>query len=112
VASPLTRSWIAAKSRFFLPARVLSKLFRRLMLEKLAVSHKRGKLTFFGEHAPLADPNAFAQFLKPLKRTRWFVYAKRSFAGPKAALAYLSRYTIALLCIPADKRPHHLVGVP
>jgi len=67
------KRWIAAKSRFFLPARVLSKLFRRLMLEKLAVSHKRGKLTFFGEHAPLADPKAFAQFLKPLKRTRWFV---------------------------------------
>jgi len=87
------KRWIAAKPRFLLPVRVLSKLFRRLMLEKLAASHKRGKLAFFAEHAPLADPKAFAQFLKPLKRTRWFVYAKRPFAGPKAVLAYLSRYT-------------------
>jgi hypothetical protein len=87
------KQWIATKPNFFLPVLVLSKLFRRLMLEKLAASHKRGKLAFFGEHAPLADPKAFAQFLRPLKRTRWFVYSKRPFAGPKAVLAYLSRYT-------------------
>src|SRR5262249_20978485 len=64
-----------------------------LMLEKLAASHERGKLTFFGDHVTLADRKAFAEFLKPLKRTRWFVYSKRPFAGPKAVLAYLSRYT-------------------
>jgi hypothetical protein len=87
------KRWIAAKPNFFLPVLVLSKLFRRLMLQKLTASHKSGKLTFFGEHATLADPKAFAQFLKPLKRTRWFVYSKRPFAGPKAVLAYLSRYT-------------------
>jgi hypothetical protein len=72
---------------------VLSKLFRRLMLEKLTAAHNAGKLTFFGALAHLADAKAFAAFLAPLKRTRWFVYSKRPFAGPKAVLAYLARYT-------------------
>jgi hypothetical protein len=85
--------WIACKPNFFLPVLVLSKLFRRLMLERLAAAHDAGKLTFFGKHTQLADPKAFAKFLKPLKTTRWFVYAKRPFAGPKAVLGYLSRYT-------------------
>ena len=85
--------WIACRPSFFLPVLVLSKLFRRLMLEKLVAVHEAGKLTFFGEHAHLADAKAFATFLAPLKTTRWFVYAKRPFAGPKAVLAYLSRYT-------------------
>ena len=62
-------------------------------VEKLAAAHKAGKLNFFGEHAHLADDKAFAAFLAPLKRTRWFVYSKRPFAGPQAVLAYLSRYT-------------------
>jgi Putative transposase/Transposase zinc-binding domain len=87
------KRWIAAKPNFFLPVLVLSRLFRRLMLEKLAGAHKAGKLTFFGAHAHLADTKAFAAFLAPLKRTRWFVYSKRPFAGPKAVLAYLARYT-------------------
>ena len=91
--SPDGKRWIAAKPNFFLPVFVLSKLFRRLMLEKLAAAHKAGKLQFFGEHAHLADANAFAAFLAPLKKMRWFVYSKRPFAGPKAVLAYLSRYT-------------------
>jgi hypothetical protein len=73
--------------------RVLSKLFRRLMLTKLAAAHAAGKLQFFGAHAHLADVKAFAAFLGSLRKTRWFVYAKRPFAGPKAVLAYLSRYT-------------------
>ena len=85
--------WVAAKPSFFLPVRVLSKLFCRLMLEQLAAAHAAGKLQFFGEHAHLADTAAFAAFLVPLKTTRWFVYAKRPFAGPQAVLAYLSRYT-------------------
>ena len=63
------------------------------MLEKLAAAHKAGKLIFFGAHAPLVEEKAFAAFLKPLRSTRWFVYSKRPFAGPKAVLAYLSRYT-------------------
>jgi Putative transposase/Transposase zinc-binding domain len=85
--------WIAAKPNFFLPVFVLSKLFRRLMLEKLVTAHAAGVLTFYGPHAYLADAKAFARFLAPLRKTRWFVYAKRPFAGPKAVLAYLARYT-------------------
>jgi hypothetical protein len=85
--------WIAARPNFLLPVLVLSKLFRRLMLQKLAAVHAAGKLAFFGEHAHLADSKAFTAFLAPLKKTRWFVYSKRPFAGPKAVLAYLSRYT-------------------
>ena len=85
--------WIAAKPNFFLPVFVLSKLFRRLMLEKLAAAHAAGKLTFYGVHAALADAATFAKWLVPLKKKRWFVYAKEPFAGPKAVLAYLSRYT-------------------
>jgi hypothetical protein len=91
--SPDGKRWIATRPNFFLPVLVLSRLFRRLMLEKLAVAHKAAKLTFFGAHAHLADDKAFAAFLAPLKRTRWFVYSKRPFAGPKAVLAYLARYT-------------------
>jgi hypothetical protein len=73
--------------------RVLSKLFRRLMIEKLVAAHAAGQLTFHGAHAALVNTKAFAAYLAPLRRTRWFVYAKRPFAGPKAVLAYLSRYT-------------------
>src|SRR6516164_2807210 len=85
--------WIACKPNFLLPVRVLSKLFRRLMLEKLAAAHAAGQLQFFGVHAHLADAKAFAAFLAPIRKKRWFVYSKRPFAGPKAVLAYLSRYT-------------------
>jgi hypothetical protein len=91
--SPDRKRWIAAKPNFFLPVLVLSKLFRRLMLQKLAAVHAAGKLSFFGEHTHLADSKAFAAFLAPLRRTKWFVYSKRPFAGPRAVLAYLSRYT-------------------
>ena len=91
--SPDGTTWIAAKPGFFLPVLVLSKLFRRLMLEKLVAAHAADKLTFFGAHAHLAGTQAFATFLAPLWKTKWFVYAKRPFAGPKAVLAYLSRYT-------------------
>jgi hypothetical protein len=85
--------WINKRPDFFLPVRVLSKLFRRLMVEKLIAAHAAGQLTFYGVHASLGDAKAFAAYLAPLKRRRWFVYAKRPFAGPKAVLAYLSRYT-------------------
>jgi hypothetical protein len=91
--SPDGAAWIAAKPSFFLPVRVLSKLFRRLMLENLGAARAAGKLAFFGAHAHLAGAQAFAAFLAPLRKTKWFVYAKRPFAGPKAVLAYLSRYT-------------------
>ncbi len=87
------KQWMACKQNFFLPVFVLSKLFRRLMLEKLAAAHAAGTLAFFGVHVALADATAFAKWMMPLKRKRWFVYAKKPFAGPKAVLAYLSRYT-------------------
>jgi hypothetical protein len=91
--APSGKQWMACKPNFFLPVFVLSKLFRRLMLEKLASAHASGKLTFFGAHVALADAATFAKWLAPLKKKRWFVYAKEPFAGPKAVLAYLSRYT-------------------
>ena len=73
--------------------RVLSRLFRRLFLEGLAVLHEAGRLAFFGDLAPLADQRAFEATLAPLRRSAWVVFAKRPFAGPKVVLAYLSRYT-------------------
>jgi len=85
--------WIACRKNFFLSVRVLSRLYRRLILEGLAKLHKAGKLQFFGEHAGLIDRNTFDAFLKPLRQIDWVVYAKEPFAGPKAVLAYLSRYT-------------------
>ena len=85
--------WVACRSGFFLPVRVLARLFRRRFLDKLAAAHAAGRLQFFGDHTHLADPSTFAAFLKPLRKTKWFVYAKRPFAGPQAVLAYLSRYT-------------------
>ena len=91
--SPDGSRWIACKPGFFLPVRVLSRLFRRLFLEGLAALHAAGRLVFFGDLAALADKAAFDADLTPLRRSEWVVYAKRPFAGPKAVLAYLSRYT-------------------
>jgi len=64
-----------------------------LFLAKLAAAHVAGKLQFLGAQAHLTAAKAFAAFLAALRKTRWFVYAKRPFAGPKVVLAYLSRYT-------------------
>ena len=86
-------SWVACRPGFFLPVRVLSRLFRRLFLEKLVVAHAAGRLRFFGAHAKLADRAAFAQYLAPSREIEWVVYSKRPFGGPEAVLAYLSRYT-------------------
>ena len=91
--SPDGQRWISCRPRFFLPVRVLSRLFRRLFLEGLAALHAAGRLAFFGELAPLADKPAFDAALAPLRRCEWVVYAKRPFAGPQAVLAYLARYT-------------------
>ena len=85
--------WVSCRPGFFLPVRVLSRLFRRLFLEKLIAAHDAGRLKFFGKHAALAEAQAFAAYLAPLRRTEWVVYAKRPFGGPEAVLAYLSRYT-------------------
>src|SRR5258708_1836751 len=85
--------WVACRPGFLLPVRLLSSLFRRLFLTMLHAAHKAGRLQFFGDHAALADTQAFAAYLAPLRRTEWVVYAKRPFGGPQAVLAYLSRYT-------------------
>jgi hypothetical protein len=87
------KRWISCRPGFFLPVRVLSRLFRRLCLEQLAAAHAAGRLRFFGDHAPLAGRHAFAAYLAPLRKVEWVVYAKRPFAGPQTVLAYLSRYT-------------------
>jgi predicted Zn-ribbon and HTH transcriptional regulator len=85
--------WISCRPGFFLPVRVLSRLFRRLFLEKLAAVHEAGRLRFFGDLRHLADSQAFDAYLSPLRKLEWVVYAKRPFAGPEPVLAYLSRYT-------------------
>ncbi|HEV1992607.1 MAG TPA: IS91 family transposase [Candidatus Dormibacteraeota bacterium] len=85
--------WVSCRPSFFLPVRVLSRLFRRLFLEKLVAAHKAGLLHFYGDRAHLDDEGAFATYLAPLRRTEWVVYSKRPFGGPQAVLAYLSRYT-------------------
>jgi len=91
--APDGKSWIACRPGFFLPVRVLSRLFRRRFLEELQRLHAAGQLKFFGEHSALADARAFAQWIAPMGKCEWVVYAKRPFAGPQAVLAYLSRYT-------------------
>lgn len=85
--------WVACRQGFFLPVRVLSRLFRRRFIEELEKLHRAGHLRFFGEDAYLADATAFSRWLSPLRSCEWVVYAKRPFAGPEAVLAYLSRYT-------------------
>ncbi len=73
--------------------RVLSRLFRRLFLDGLAALNSAGRLAFLGDLASIADKSAFDAALAPLRRSEWVVYAKRPFAGPRAVLAYLARYT-------------------
>ena len=91
--SPNGKEWVSCRPGFFLPVRVLSRLFRRLFLEMLIAAHEAGNLRFFGKLRRLADSQAFARHLSPLRKIEWVVYAKRPFAGPEAVLAYLSRYT-------------------
>ena len=91
--SPDTQSWIACKPGFFLPVRVLSRLFRRLFLEKLQQAHLGQELHFYGQHQHLSNADLFRKWLQPFKQQEWVVYAKKPFAGPQAVLAYLSRYT-------------------
>ncbi len=91
--SPDGTRWIACRPGFFLPVRVLSRLFRRLFLDGLVALHQAGRLAFFGEAVELAGRDAFAAHLAPLRKVEWVVYAKRPFGGPEAVLAYLSRYT-------------------
>ena len=91
--SPDRQRWISCRPGFFLPVKVLSRLFRRLMCQRLAIAHAKGALQFFAENAALKDADAFTAFLKPLRRVEWVVYAKRPFAGPDQVLSYLACYT-------------------
>ena len=91
--SPDGSRWIACRRGFFLPVRVLSRLFRRLFLDRLAALHAAGRLAFLGDLAPLADKRAFDAAVASLRRSEWVVFAKRPFAGPQTVLAYLARYT-------------------
>jgi hypothetical protein len=85
--------WVACRPNFFLYVGVLSRLFRRLVLQKLASAHQAGQLQFFGKHASLTNARTFAAYLAPLRNSEWVVYSKRPFGGPKEVLRYLARYT-------------------
>jgi len=91
--SPDGKSWIACQPNFLLAVPVLSRLFRRLFLQKLAVAHKAGQLEFFARHAKLANAKAFTAYLAPLRKCEWVVYSKPPFGGPEEFLRYLARYT-------------------
>ena len=85
--------WVSCKPGFFLPVRVLSRLYRRLFLEKLTQAYQLNKLQFFAEQQALKEEKHFMDWIKSLRQIEWVVYAKRPFAGPATVLAYLSRYT-------------------
>src|SRR6185295_9788186 len=87
------RRWVSCRPNFFLPVRVLSRLFRRLFLAMLDAAHRAGQLQFFGQHVTLSKPRRFAAYLARLRKAEWVVYSKRPFGGPEAVLAYLARYT-------------------
>jgi hypothetical protein len=91
--SPDGQHWIAGRPGFFLPVRVLSRLFRRLFLERLTAAYQAGRLEFFADQVALTEPAVFQARLAALRKIEWVVYAKRPFGGPDAVLAYLSRYT-------------------
>lgn len=85
--------WVACRPGFFLPVRVLSRLFRRLFLEGLRAAFDTHSLKFFGDLVHLAKPDAFVRLLGKVRRLEWVVYAKPPFGGPEQVLAYLGRYT-------------------
>jgi hypothetical protein len=85
--------WISCRDGFFLSVRVLSRLFRRLFLEKLLNAFDAGKLEFFSSLQSLRERCSFLDYLAPLREAEWVVYAKRPFAGPEQVLDYVGRYT-------------------
>jgi hypothetical protein len=85
--------WVACRPGFFLPVHVLSRLFRRLFLERLQGAYQAGDLVFFGDLAHLGEPEVFARYLASVKRIAWVVYAKPPFGGASQVLDYLGRYT-------------------
>jgi hypothetical protein len=86
-------AWISTGTRFFLPVKVLSRVFRGKFVAALKRAFRRGELGFHGKLGPLSDPKAFRRFLRQLFRQDWVVYAKRPFGGPEHVLHYLARYT-------------------
>ena len=91
--APDGERWMACRPGFFLPVRVLSRLFRRLFLAQLQAAFDAGQLRFFNALAPLQDTKAFARYLAPVRKVEWVVYAKPPFGGPQHVLEYLGRYT-------------------
>jgi hypothetical protein len=91
--SPDHQYWIRAPNQFFLPVRVLSRVFRGKFVAGLRRAFRQNKLVFLGACEPLAQPNAFSAFLRTLFREDWVVYAKKPFGGPEHVLHYLARYT-------------------
>ena len=87
------KRWVACRPDFLLYVGVLSRLFRRLVLEKLTAAHSAGALQFFSKHAALTNARAFAAYLAPLRNSEWVVYCKHPFGGPEEVLRYLARYT-------------------
>jgi Putative transposase len=85
--------WIASRSSFLLPVKVLSRVFRGKFVAGLRRLFARGQLCFFGKCIPLHEEKRFASFLRKLYRQDWVVYAKPPFGGPKHVLHYLARYT-------------------
>ena len=91
--SPDATRWISCRPGFFLPVRVLSRLFRRRFLEQLEAAFTAGTLHVAGSRHALRDPHAWARYLAPLRHVEWVVYATRPFAGPQHVLDYVGRYT-------------------
>ena len=91
--SPNRRRWVQPRHRFFLPVKVLSRVFRGKFVAGLKQAHRRGRLTCPGPLQPLADDTAFRAFLRTLFRQDWVVYVKPPFGGPTHVLHYLARYT-------------------
>ena len=91
--SPDGQHWIACRPGFFLPVRVLSRLFRRLFLEQLHRAFHAGELHFYSQLEALRDARAFAAYLAPAVQAEWVVYAKPPFGGAQHVLHYLARYT-------------------
>jgi hypothetical protein len=91
--SPDGTRWISCRPGFFLPVRVLSRLFRRLFLEHLEKAFAAGKLRFFSSLRPLREPDVFLRHLAPARKAEWVVYARPPFGGPEQVLDYVGRYT-------------------
>src|SRR5712691_8166487 len=85
--------WVKSQNRFFLPLKVLSRVFRGKFVAGLKQAFQSGRLSFHGNLAPLTQPKTFAAWLRPLFRKDWVVYAKPPFGGPEYVLQYLGRYT-------------------